>query len=238
MERLYVDQLSPGELDSLLLLGFRHFGRHFFRPACPHCGKCIPIRIKLSSWSPSRTAVRCVRRTERFSIRIRDPRPSKEAFDLYRLHLRRFGEACAAGYGAFTDAFYHPFSFSRELAMYDGDDLICAALFDITSRSLSAVYIFYSDRYYRESLGSAAIYRQIYLALDEGLDWVYLGYLVHENRHMNYKSRYRPNQLLVDGEGWTDYILPDGGKALSIEGASFNRAGNVQSTTDKIIVEE
>jgi len=122
--------------------------------------------------------------------------------------------------------------------MYDGNNLICAALFDITSHSLSAVYSFYSDRYYRESLGSAAVYRQIYLALAEELDWVYLGYLVDENRHMNYKSRYRPNQLLVDGEGWTDYILSDGKKVLSIEGASFNRARNVHTTTDKIIMEE
>lgn len=222
MERMFVEEITAEELESLLAAGYRHFGRYFFRPGCPGCGRCLPIRVRLDSYTPTRSALRSLRRTDRFRIDIGSPKPTEEAFDLYRLHLQRFGEPCAVDYPEFTRSFYHPSPFSRQMTMFDGDSLICSALFDITPQCVSAVYTFYDDTYRRESPGAAVLYRQIDLARSEGLQWVYLGYWVPENRHMSYKSRFRPNQLLVDGLGWTDYILPDGREAFSQRQAAFN----------------
>ena len=51
-------ELNPAEYRQLVDLGFRRFGRGLFRPKCPSCQKCIPIRIPVRDFCPSRSQKR------------------------------------------------------------------------------------------------------------------------------------------------------------------------------------
>jgi arginyl-tRNA--protein-N-Asp/Glu arginylyltransferase len=108
-----------------------------------------------------------------------------------------------------VESFHYPFSFNYQLSIFDQDALIAVAHMDITEKSLSAVYCYYDDRYYHYSLGAFAIYKEIEIALQYDLEYMYLGYYIADNSHMNYKVRYYPNQLLVGSGEWRDYIGPD-----------------------------
>ena len=44
-ETLYVPEIDEDGLDSMLSVGFRHFGATYFRPVCDHCGRCIPLTV-------------------------------------------------------------------------------------------------------------------------------------------------------------------------------------------------
>ena len=56
-ESLAID-LNAAEYRQLVDYGFRRFGRGLFRPRCPSCQKCIPIRIPVRDFCPSRSQKR------------------------------------------------------------------------------------------------------------------------------------------------------------------------------------
>src|SRR5262245_8109973 len=46
----------------LLRSGFRRFGMVVFRPACEGCAECVPIRVPVDRFQPSRSQRRVIRR--------------------------------------------------------------------------------------------------------------------------------------------------------------------------------
>lgn len=213
-ERLVVDSLGEEDLDALLAAGYRHFGSYFFRPVCHACHACIPLRIPLAGYRFSRSARRLLKRDAPFLVTVERPHPSRAAYELYLDHKRRFEPPPEApheeSYEEFVETFFQAMPFSYQLSVYDGERLIAVSHFDMTSTSISAIYCYYDDRYRRESLGSLAIYKEIETGLARGLDFVYLGYYIRENRHMNYKIRFRPNEILRE-EGRWEHLLDAGG---------------------------
>ena len=86
-----------------------------------------------------------------------------------------------------------------------GGRLVCASHFDCTDRVLSAVYCYYDPAEAKRGLGTLAVYAEIRAALERGVPYVYLGYCIEANRHMAYKRRYRPNQVLLREGCWVDH---------------------------------
>ena len=73
---------------------------------------------------------------------------------------------------------------------------------------LSAIYTFYDPRAEKRSLGTYAVLYQIHLMQEAGLDYVYLGYWIQNSHKMNYKSRFRPLELLQNGSWQPREALP------------------------------
>jgi leucyl-tRNA---protein transferase len=76
--------------------------------------------------------------------------------------------------------------------------LLAVAVTDLLPNGLSAVYTFYDPDEERRSLGRYCILWQISEASRLGLDAVYLGYWIKNCKKMNYKTEYRPIELLIN----------------------------------------
>ena len=83
------------------------------------------------------------------------------------------------------------------MSLVDGR-LVAVAVTDLLPNGLSAVYTFYEPDEERRSLGRFAILWQITEALRQNLEAVYLGYWIKNCKKMNYKTQYRPIELLIN----------------------------------------
>jgi arginine-tRNA-protein transferase len=214
-EHLLVRELSNADLEMLLSMGFRHFGDYFFRPICSHCRACIPIRVPVQQFKPSRSVRRLFNRNRFLTASMEKPVPSPKYFEIYKQHKERFKGAGPAGEGTddyvqYLKSFYHPFSFNRMLTIKDGDKVIAVSHLDVTANIMSAIYCYFDKAYARYSPGKFAVYLELQIAARLGCRWLYLGYYIRENRHTNYKVQFKPNQVMADEHKWIDYMDQDG----------------------------
>jgi arginine-tRNA-protein transferase len=80
--------------------------------------------------------------------------------------------------------------------------LIAVALTDLLPDGISMVYSFFDPEMKSRSLGQYMILDQIKRARRIGLPYVYLGYWVKNSPKMAYKEKYKPLEILSDGEKW------------------------------------
>jgi arginine-tRNA-protein transferase len=199
-------EVGPLELDHLLERGWRRFGPAYFKPGCGPCSECVPLRIPVGEFRPSKTQRRIWKQASRFRLVIRPPLVDQERLDLYhRWHVVQ-GER--RGWSEDTidaEEYYHQFAFPhpcvREYAYYDGERLIAVAIVDDTPHALSAVYTYHDPDYRKFSLGTASILFQIDEAKQSGKKWLYLGYRVAGCVSSAYKAGFQPHELLI---GWPE----------------------------------
>jgi arginyl-tRNA--protein-N-Asp/Glu arginylyltransferase len=195
--------LNSTLLGALLNNGFRRSGGHVYRPQCPDCQECIPIRIPVKSFRPDRSQRRNWHRNRNLRHTAIPAQFHDEHFDLYRnyLNTRHAGSdmanAIPADYIGFLTApgintVFHEFR--------RGDKLLAIAVTDHTPNGLSAVYTFFDPDEAHLGLGTFAILWQIHHARQLGLPWLYLGYWIRECRKMSYKSRFTPCEGFIDNE--------------------------------------
>ena len=84
-------------------------------------------------------------------------------------------------------------------SFYIEEKLIAVAVSDALDSGLSAVYTFFDPALEKRSLGNFVILWQIEQARRLGLDFLYLGYWIKDCAKMEYKSSFRPLQMLIEG---------------------------------------
>ena len=201
--RVMID-VEPAEWESMLERGWRRFGVAYFRPACPACSECVPIRVPLDRFTPSKGQRRVARGTAGLRLEVGVPRVTEERLELYREWHRMQSETRGwADDGMNAERYFHEFAFPhpsvREYAYYDADRLVAIAIVDETPNALSAVYTFHDPALRKLSLGTASVLRQIEMGQRLGKRWLYLGYRVLGCVSSQYKAKFRPHELL---EGW------------------------------------
>ena len=70
--------------------------------------------------------------------------------------------------------------------------------------ALSSVYCYYDPDQSRRSLGTFMALSEIDYCRKHLLSWLYLGFLVRGCAKMEYKSRYKPHEVLEKGS-WVRY---------------------------------
>ncbi|MBM4363590.1 MAG: arginyltransferase [Deltaproteobacteria bacterium] len=212
--RLPVRRLEPDELDERLRAGDRRQGAFLYRPDCPSCRACIPLRLDVNEFVEGRTHRRILRRGVR-ELRVEAGRPlvDDRRVELYNLHRRARGldleraPISADGYREFLgrsscDSF--ELRFSRE------GRLVAVAIVDRSAEALSAVYCHYDPAILDLSPGTFSILVQVALCRAWGLRHLYLGLYVEGSEIMEYKARFLPHERRVDG-AWqkiTEYRAP------------------------------
>ncbi|MAG13983.1 MAG: hypothetical protein CMN78_05250 [Spirochaetales bacterium] len=197
------------QLDYLLSGGFRHFGAYFFRPVCESCSRCIPLRVIVTDYSPSRSGKRILSKNSMFRVTVGAPGMSRRGFVLYKKHQQRFERKGSESFERYVESFFSPTFGNTQISVFDVNHLISVLHLDVTGTSMSAVYCYFDTAYERRSLGTFTILKGLELALYMNIRWFYLGYVVEENNHMSYKVRYRPNEILAPS-GWVPYRVLSG----------------------------
>jgi arginine-tRNA-protein transferase len=191
-------------------MGYRHFGEIFFRPLCKHCRRCISIRIPVRQFLPSKSVRRLFNRNKHLKVTLEKPVSTLGSFELYNQHKKRFKRQIYESYNLYVKSFFHPFKFNHMLSIKEGSRLVALSHLDITANTMSAVYCYFDENYARFSPGKFSVYKEIEIARERGIQWLYLGYYVPGNRHTQYKLQFKPNQLMTEDFKWIDYMDASG----------------------------
>ena len=186
-------ELDGEEIAGLLAEGWRKFGIYFFRPACPDCRQCIPLRVDAAAFQPSRSQRRLLRRGTQLVARFRAPTPVPELYRIYCAHAAaRFD--LPADYEEFLLLFYLPSCPGLQSEFYLGQELVAAGFLDLGHDCLSSVYFCFDPEQSRFRPGILGALVEIEQAKKQGLRWYYLGYYVPGSPRMGYKDHFRPRQ--------------------------------------------
>ena len=192
----------PALYGDMLALGFRRSGNNVYRPRCAACTACIPLRIPVARFRPSRSQRRCAARNADLRWNETEAACNDERFALYRRYLagrHRGGgmdEPSRDDFEQFLTAAWSPTRFLEARA--DGR-LLAVAVTDVLDDALSAVYTFYEPEQAARGLGTAALLAQIDHAAGGGRGFLYLGFWLRGHPKMAYKARFRPAEILRDG---------------------------------------
>ncbi len=203
--RLPVRPLTREETDGRMAAGDRRYGRLFYRPACPACHACEPLRVPVASFQPSRSQRRALVRGDReLRTEVGEPAVTPRRLEIYETHKHQRG--LATGLEEPLDpALFEAFLVDRsvdaiEFRFSRGETLVGFAICDRGAASLSAVYCAFDPAYSRLSIGTYSILKHIEFARAHSLEYVYLGLHIGLNRHVSYKARFLPHERLIDGE--------------------------------------
>jgi arginine-tRNA-protein transferase len=220
LEYEYVAELRPEEYLQRMLEGWRRFGMMLFRPACQRCTACRSLRVRAGAFHPDRSQRRCRQVSEGvIDLRIGQPSVTRAKLALYdsyhtfQSQQKGWPHHPPRDVDSYADSFVvHPFGV-EEWCYYIGDRLVAVGYVDFlpgagaqtAEGGLSAIYFFYDPAERDRSLGTWNILVLIDEAVRRGLPYVYLGYYVPGCGSMEYKQRFRPNEVREPTGAWRPF---------------------------------
>ncbi len=197
--------------DALGRIGFRRSQGVAYRPSCAGCTACVSVRVLTPEFVPNATQRKLLKRHGDIEVTACKAWATDEQFQLLRRYLgTRHPGGGMAGMDEddYADMIEHSPVNSviveyREPGVNGVQGrLIGACLTDRQADGLSMVYSFFAaDEGSRPGIGNFIIMDHILRARDAGLPYVYLGYWVKGSPRMEYKTRYRPLEVLGPA-GW------------------------------------
>lgn len=193
-----IENMNPALYEAMISSGFRRDGYFFYRNLCPNCRSCIPIRIEVRKFKPSKSQRRVLRKNQDVIITRHPVAFDQECFLLYQKY-------CSQKHGSVKDEEdYMRFLIDSPVLTdivryYVGKHLIGMGWIDILPNSLSSVYFAFDPDYSSRSPGVFSLLKEIELCRDLKREWLQLGFWIKECNKMSYKNQYRPFQLLIDG---------------------------------------
>lgn len=196
--------MSAEIYSSLTSVGFRRSGDFVYRPHCGSCTACVPVRIPVNQFTPTRSQRRCLARNEDLVVVSAPARYTPEYYALYERYINQRhpdGDMFPPSRNQFRAFLLCSWSNTRFLEFRAGGRLVAVAVVDHVDTGLSAVYTFYDPDEEARSPGRYAILWQVREARRRGLGYVYLGYWIRQCRKMSYKQEYQPLEHF-DGQVW------------------------------------
>ncbi len=196
---LVIDKSINSKLSDL---GYRRSGAHLYRPDCENCSACLSCRVPVTEFIFKRRQRRVWNANQDLEVVECLDLTGDEPYALYQRYIDRRhddGDMYPATPEQFEAFIKTKTVDSRFLKFYLNQQLVAVSVTDVLEQGLSAVYTFYDPAQTKRSLGGYAILWQIKMAQNLELPYLFLGYWIKECQKMEYKSNYRPLQLLIDG---------------------------------------
>lgn len=191
----------------LIEQGFRRSGDAIYAPQCPHCTACIPVRLLVEEFKPSRSQKRCMAKNIDTQAAVKPAVFEQAHYDMYlRYQAVRHSDGSMTNTSPddYLDFLGSSWCDTRFVEFSINNELAGVAVIDQFEQAWSAVYTFFEPKFSSYSLGVYAVLWQIEQALLHQKKFLYLGFWIKACKKMAYKSDYQPLQLLINNQ-W-EYI--------------------------------
>lgn len=186
--------------------GFRRSHSLAYRPACPSCNACVPVRIVVDGFRTGRSFRRVLRMNSDLSVQDMAAQATAEQFDLFSRYQRTRHAGGDMSTMSFRDyqAMVEDSPIDTRIIEFrnPAGDLVAVMLADWQEDALSAVYSFFETGRESRSLGTHMVLWLVAAAREASLPYIYLGYWIEGSKKMAYKARFHPLQGLGP-DGWT-----------------------------------
>ena len=202
---LWAERMPGALYHRFMDAGFRRSGRLIYQPVCAGCRACVPIRVPVERFRPSKSQRRCARRNEGVRVTVDAPTPTEEKFDLYRRYVEQWHGKPAAdeSWEDFERFLYDSPVDTVEFTHRDpAGRLLAVGICDVSPASLSSVYFFFDPAEARRGPGTFGAVYEIETARRLGIPYYYLGYWINGCGAMEYKATFRPCELLHPDGVW------------------------------------
>ncbi len=202
-----------GELnDALGRIGFRRSQGVAYRPSCAGCSACVSVRVVAPEFRANASQRKLLRRHEDLEVAACRPWATDEQYRLLRRYLgarHPVGGMAGMDEDDYADMVEQSpvnsliIEYRTPAPRGGRGKLVGACITDRQADGLSMIYSFFAaDDPDRPALGNFIIMDHIARARRAGLPYVYLGYWVKGSARMEYKTRYRPLEVLGP-TGWS-----------------------------------
>jgi arginine-tRNA-protein transferase len=217
-ERVIATELAGPDPEALysagMRAGFRRSHNFMYRPACPACDACRPVRVRTREFAPSRSLARVARTNRDLVAETAPAQASTEQYGLFTRYQSRRHPGGGMDRMSFVEyrAMLETSPIKTLMTEFRDEhgDLLAVILTDETADGVSAVYSFFDPALPKRALGTYMILWLIEDAACKGLPYLYLGYWIEGYAKMDYKARFRPLEVLGP-RGWMLHAPADGG---------------------------
>lgn len=194
---------------ALISQGFRRSGKFAYRPHCEQCNKCVPVRIVLDQFTPTRSQKRAYKQHGDLTANILPMGFHQTHFELYT-EYQALRHATEDDFKQNADADEEE-QYKQFLCMSNVDSQMIefrdaqnqvkiVSVIDNLKDGNSAVYTFYDATLQKASYGTYAIMWLIDRTKQLNLPYLYLGYWIAESQKMAYKEKFSVQEKLIDGD--------------------------------------
>lgn len=189
-------------MELFLSAGYRRNGNWLYSMKCKDCSSCLSIRLYVPSFTLNRNQLRARKRNRDLVMEVLPLIPDKENIHLCSTFLQaRYPKDGHLAAQYFSDFFMNSITPTMQVQYRLGEKLVGNAIVDVGKHWMNAVYFYFDPEEGKRSLGTWNILYLLTLCKSWGIDYLYLGYFIHEVSAMKYKENFKPHQILT-GEFW------------------------------------
>lgn len=210
-EEFYAETVTSEQYDELLAQGWRHFGTQFFRYNLAFhqfdIRRVIPLRIRLSRFSLTKSQRRLLHKNFDLDVAVRPIEITREAEFLFHRHKQRFNSGVPDSiYDFLSDKPASLPTEGKEIAVYDSGELVAVSYFDVGRCSVSGIYAMFEPTIAVRGLGIYTMLKEIEFAIESGREFYYQGYSYEGESFYDYKKRFRGTEAFDWKQAWEPLV--------------------------------